>query len=59
LYNYPGGTNFPKNWQICVYNVNVDNGVPDRVLKKAAVIQSPKMKYTQTGSTYTNTTGPS
>jgi len=47
LYDYPVSTNFLQNWQICVYNFNVDNGVLDSVLKKGLVIQSPKMEYTQ------------
>jgi hypothetical protein len=47
LYDYPVGTNFLQNSHICVYNFNVDNGVPDSVLKKGVVIQSPKMEYSQ------------
>jgi len=47
LCDYPGGTNFLQNWHTCVYNVYVDNGVPNRVLKKVVVIQSSKMKYIQ------------
>jgi len=47
LYDYPGGTYFFHNWQICIYNVYADNGVPHRVLKKAVVIQSPKMECIQ------------
>jgi len=47
LYDYTGGTNFLQNWQICVYYINVDNAVPNRVLRKVVVIQSPKMECTQ------------